>query len=102
MLENNPKGWYFQAPDEAYWPQPQVTASQIEIVSTPAPVSDIEPQPPAPRRRGRPFVKGHDPRRHIFTDEERSRGFYTALAIIGLSIGRKLKASGRWPGYRGR
>ena len=31
---------------------------------------------------GRPFQKGHDPRRHILTSEECRRGFYAALASI--------------------
>ena len=31
---------------------------------------------------GRPFRKGHDPRRHTFTAEECSRGFYAAMASI--------------------
>jgi len=33
-------------------------------------------------RRGRPFVKGHDPRRHQFTPEECREGFYAACAAI--------------------
>lgn len=32
--------------------------------------------------RGRPFAKGHDPRRHQLTPEECRRGFYAALAAI--------------------
>lgn len=31
---------------------------------------------------GRPFAKGFDPRRHIFTPEECRAGFYAALAAI--------------------
>lgn len=31
---------------------------------------------------GRPFQKGHDPRRHTFTPEECREGFYAALAAI--------------------
>lgn len=55
-----------------------------------------------PARRGRPFQKGNDPRRHQFTQEERSRGFWTALAVWGFSMGEKLHAAGRWPAFRGR
>jgi hypothetical protein len=33
-------------------------------------------------RRGRPFVKGYDARRHRFTAEECRLGFYAALASI--------------------
>ena len=57
---------------------------------------------PAPKKRGKPFLKGADPRRHQFTDEERSRGFWTALAVWGVSMGEKLHAAGRWPTYQGR
>ncbi|PYS94377.1 MAG: hypothetical protein DMF64_01045 [Acidobacteria bacterium] len=32
--------------------------------------------------RGRPFVKGYDPRRHQFTPEECREGFYAACAAI--------------------
>jgi hypothetical protein len=31
---------------------------------------------------GRPFVKGHDPRRHQLTPEECRAGFYAACAAI--------------------
>ncbi len=58
---------------------------------------------PAPRKpRGKPFLKGHDDRRHKFTKEECSRGFWAAIAIMGISIGEKLHANGRWPNYQGR
>lgn len=50
--------------------------------------------------RGKPFVKGYDSRRHQFTQEERSKGFWTAIAVMGISLGDKLHASGRWQGYR--
>jgi hypothetical protein len=30
--------------------------------------------------RGKPFVAGHDPRRHVFTREERRRGFASMMA----------------------
>lgn len=48
------------------------------------------------------FRKGADPRRHQFTQEERSRGFWTAIAKLGVSAGEKLHAAGRWPNFRGR
>jgi hypothetical protein len=31
---------------------------------------------------GRPFAKGHDPRRHKFTSEECSKGFWAAVESI--------------------
>jgi hypothetical protein len=37
---------------------------------------------PTKPQRGRPFSKGYDPRRHTFTSEECSQGFYAALAAI--------------------
>ena len=57
---------------------------------------------PAKKGRGKPFQKGYDARRHQFTQEERSRGFWTAIAVWGVSIGEKLHAAGRWPNYQGR
>lgn len=67
----------------------------------------------APKKRGRPFQPGADPRRHRcaaacthprhkFTQAEASRGFWAAIAVWGVSIGEKLHAAGRWPAYRGR
>ena len=50
--------------------------------------------------RGRPFVKGNDERRHLLTEAERSRGFWTAIAVWGVGIGDKLYAAGRWRTYR--
>ncbi len=32
--------------------------------------------------RGRPFTKGHDPRRHKFTREECQEGFWAAIESI--------------------
>jgi hypothetical protein len=61
-------------------------------------LSSVQPRRPNPGH----FQKGHDPRRHKFTPEECSRGFYTAIAVWGISIGMKLHAAGRWPNYRGR
>lgn len=52
------------------------------------------------KQRGKPFQKGVDPRRHQFTAEERSRGFWTAMAVWGVSMGDKLHAAGKWNGYR--
>ena len=48
------------------------------------------------------FKPGPDPRRHTFTLEECSRGFWTAISVYGVRIGAKLHASGRWPSYRGK
>ena len=46
------------------------------------------------------FRPGLDPRRHQFTQAERSRGFWTAIATLGVGAGEKLQAAGRWPGFR--
>lgn len=59
------------------------------------------------------FRKGFDPRRHRctpdcthpryeFTAEDRSNGFWSAIAVMGVGIGPKLKRAGRWEGFRGR
>ncbi len=48
------------------------------------------------------FKPGYDPRRHTFTAEERSAGFWTAIAVLGCGIGRKLNRAGRWAGFRGK
>lgn len=61
--------------------------------------TDTPPQP-APVFRGQ-FKRGFDPRRHQFTAEERSRGWWTAIAIFGVGIGAKLHQQGRWPNYKG-
>lgn len=55
-----------------------------------------------PARRPNPgqFRKGPDPRRHKFTREECSRGFWAAIAVWGVGMGAKLHAAGRWPNYR--
>jgi hypothetical protein len=58
------------------------------------------PRPCKPR--GKPFTKGFDSRRHQFTQEERSRGFWTAIAKLGISAGQKLYEAGRWPNFQGR
>ena len=58
---------------------------------------------PSKRRANRgSFRKGPDSRRHKFTPEECSAGFWTAISVLGLSIGKKLHASGRWPAFTGR
>ena len=48
------------------------------------------------------FRPGPDNRRHKFTPAECSQGFWTAIAVMGLSIGKKLHAAGRWPNFSGR
>lgn len=40
------------------------------------------------KRRGRPFSRGFDPRRHLLTHEDRSRG--------GRTTARKYTCVGRW------
>jgi hypothetical protein len=61
-------------------------------------------------RRGRPFAKGQDARRHVhsatcghqlykFSSADCSAGFWSAIAVMGVGIGAKLHKSGRWPGF---
>lgn len=40
---------------------------------------------------GRPFAKGHDPRRHALTKEERRRGFERTFSLVLLGA-----VSQRW------
>lgn len=94
MPQDNTTDRYHAQPDEASHGQPERTAPP-EIVSTQPP-----PDPDFKQSGGR-FLKGHDPRRHKLTREECSRGFWTAIAVWGVSMGAKLHAAGRWPGYRG-
>jgi hypothetical protein len=57
------------------------------------------------------FKPGHDSRRHVctsscthprhkFTREECSTGFWSAIAVLGVSIGAKLHHAGRWPNFQ--
>jgi len=55
---------------------------------------------PARKANRGSFKPGPDPRRHKFTREECSAGFWSALAAWGVSMGAKLHAAGRWPSYR--
>jgi hypothetical protein len=63
--------------------------------------------PTTPERKKRTanrgsFKPGPDPRRHKFTREECSAGFWTAIAVLGVSIGAKLHHVGRWPSFQQR
>lgn len=102
MIEDTPARYHAQ-PDEAHHARPANLPDDFEIVSTqPAPDPDFEGQETtAPRNRGH-FRKGHDPRRHQLTHADRSKGFWTAIAVMGVSIGPKLNRAGRWPGFTGR
>ena len=42
-----------------------------------------------PHKRGKPFAKGFDPRRHVLTAAERRRG--------GLNCAKKYTICGHWP-----
>ena len=87
---------YHEQPAEAYTPSAEPLPADFRLASdTPSSAPDYK------QTRGR-FAKGFDPRRHRFTREECSRGFWTAVAVWGVSMGEKLHAAGRWPNYRGR
>ena len=73
MPQDNTPDAYHAQPDEAFHGQPERSAAP-EIVST-QPPSD-----PDFKQSGGRFVKGHDPRRHKFTREECSAGFWAGLA----------------------
>jgi hypothetical protein len=69
--------------------------------SQPAPSADFTAEARPKRRANRgSFKPGPDSRRHVFTAEECSRGFWVAIAVLGCGIGQKLNRAGRWPGYR--
>lgn len=75
---------YHQLPDEAHNATPDPLPEGFAF-------ADHQPPPdPDFKKSGGRFRKGHDPRRHKFTLEECSRGFWTAIAIWGVGIGRKL------------
>lgn len=92
--KDNTAAAYHAQPDEAYHGQP---------AALPADFAFVENQPPPDfdfKESGGRFRKGFDPRRHKFTREECSRGFWTAIAVWGVGMGDKLHAAGRWPNYR--
>jgi hypothetical protein len=94
---------YHAQPAEAFH-KPETLASDFRINdSQPAPSADFTAGASARRKRRAnrgSFRPGHDSRRHKFTPAECSRGFWTAIAVMGLGIGAKLHKAGRWPGYR--
>jgi hypothetical protein len=77
---------YLAKPDEAHWNLPEADKSEVEIVSTPAPADNFP--------TGR-FKKGHDPRRHKFTPEECTRGFWAAIDSIVTRYPNAIMADGR-------
>jgi hypothetical protein len=85
---------YHAQPEEAFNSPPAALAADFSFTETKPP-----PDPDFKETGGR-FRKGFDPRRHVFTREECSRGFWTAISIWGVTIGDKLHAAGRWPNYR--
>lgn len=66
---------YHAQPDEAFNSTPEPLAEGFAFAtSQPPPDPDF-------RESGGRFRKGHDPRRHRFTREECSRGFWTGIAV---------------------
>ena len=65
---------YHAQPDEAFHGQPAALAPDFSFNDTTPP-----PDPDFKESGGR-FVKGYDPRRHTFTAEECSEGFWAGLA----------------------
>ena len=94
---------YHAQPDEARHTAEPLGADFAFNDSQPAPSAEFEAGASAkPKRRAKrgSFKPGHDARRHKFTPEECSRGFWTAIAVWGASMGAKLHVAGRWPNYR--
>lgn len=112
-MKNTPLCCHAQLPDEAHMPRPATLPADFQLSSQmPSVASTLEDDKPRPVR-GRPFRKGFDERRHRctarcthpryrFTEADCSAGFWTAIAVMGVGIGKKLQASGRWPNFRGR
>jgi hypothetical protein len=78
MPENTADTPYHQLPDHAFW-----TATEEPSL----------PEPPS-TYRGR-FVKGQDPRRHVFTRDECSRGFWAAIESITIRYPHAIMPDGR-------
>lgn len=85
---------YHAQPDEAFNANPGPLPAGFGFTETQPP-----PDPDFKESGGR-FRKGFDPRRHKFTREECSRGFWSAIAVWGVGMGDKLHAAGRWHNYR--
>ena len=102
MLKDSTAENYHAQPAEAFHGQPEPLASDFTFNdSQPAPSADFTAEGKPRRRANRgSFRPGHDSRRHTFTAEECSRGFWTAIAVWGVSMGATLHKAGRWPNYR--
>jgi hypothetical protein len=75
---------YRQHRDEQHWTPktPAFTAADFHFTETPAPADLFDaPAIVKPVNRGQ-FRKGHDARRHVFTRDECSRGFWSAIESI--------------------
>ena len=92
---------YHAQPAEAFH-KPEPFAADFSFNdSQPAPSADFTAEAAPKRHANRgSFRKGYDSRRHFFTPEECSRGFWSAIAVLGVGIGAKLNRAGRWPNYR--
>ena len=93
----------------AYHAQPAEAFHKPEPLAVDFAFNDSQPAPSADftagaRPRGKAnrgsFRKGYDSRRHVFTPAECSAGFWSAIAVWGVSMGATLHKAGRWPNYR--
>lgn len=99
MLQDTADRYHAQPAEAFHSPEP--LASDFRINDTqPPPDPDFGAGVPKRRANRGSFKPGHDSRRHVFTAEECSRGFWTAIAVWGVSMGANLHRAGRWPGYR--
>ena len=87
---------YHELPDEAYMPATESLPADFSFNS-----SELPPDPDFKESGGR-FVKGRDPRRHMFTVEECREGFWAGLASYveqggqpGNFLRRKMAAHGQ-------
>ena len=92
---------YHELPDEAHTPTASALPADFSF-------NDSEPPPdPDFKESGGRFRKGFDPRRHVFTVEELSAGFWAGLASYGEQrrfgfglVGLALSPARRRPGRR--
>jgi hypothetical protein len=79
--QNSSASSYHQQPDEAFF---NITPSTpAAFVTTTPDVSDIlADEQPMTKRRGRPFAKGYDSTRHVFSQSECQLGFQRAIESI--------------------
>lgn len=103
---------YYQTPDEAFWTSPEAAEDEpcqdcgaigFHHCAVSCALEFCCACGDVPKRRGRPFKKGFDPRRHVFTQAECIAGFWAALEALTIrynddrarTFGSHLRKAGR-------